>query len=303
MPFNLQEGQRMLDLFASVGAKHFVVTKLDINKNIIWGNPYSARELREKLPPMMRTAAIRRPFTLEDGREVLAGENLIIRPQSETISFVQLDDLKADQLDRLYPAAFLVHSTSLGNYQAWIAVSGVPKDKEEFKAFMRRVRKAVGGNDKAASHATRIGGSENFKPGYYPDFPVVTIVHAMPGRVMTAESLAEMGLLAAPEPVQEWTPKVQRHYSSDDRQWPSYEKCLLRAPMNRKGTGPDRSLADYTFCKFAAQRNFTVEEIAAELPNVSDRARERLSRDPGYIKVTAQNGYDAAMRGKQRSRS
>jgi hypothetical protein len=35
--------------------------------------------------------------------------------------------------------------------------------------------------------------------------------------------------------------------------------------MNKRGTGPDRSLADDTFCKFAAQRGFTVDEIAAEL--------------------------------------
>jgi hypothetical protein len=73
--------------------------------------------------------------------------------------------------------------------------------------------------------------------------------------------------------------------------------------MNKKGTGPDRSLADYTFCKFAAQRGFTVDEIAAELPNVSERARERMRNDPGYVTVTAKNGFEAAERGKVRSRA
>jgi hypothetical protein len=52
--------------------------------------------------------------------------------------------------------------------------------------------------------------------------------------------------------------------------------------------GPDRSLADYTFCKFSAQRGFTGEEIAAELPNVSEKARERIrNRDPGHVTKTA----------------
>jgi hypothetical protein len=77
------------------------------------------------------------------------------------------------------------------------------------------------------------------------------------------------------------------------RIWPSYDKCLAGAPLNSAATGPDRSKADFTFCRFSAPRGFTAEQIANELSNVSSRARERLKSDPGYIKVTAQNGYDA----------
>jgi hypothetical protein len=36
---------------------------------------------------------------------------------------------------------------------------------------MRRVCKPVGGNDKSASHATRVAGTENFKTKYIPAFP------------------------------------------------------------------------------------------------------------------------------------
>ena len=88
---------------------------------------------------------------------------------------------------------FIIHATSPGNYQAWIAVSGVPEGKEQFKEFTRRVRKAVGGNDKSASHATRVAGTENFKPKYAPAFPTVTIVETHPGRVMTPEQLEATG--------------------------------------------------------------------------------------------------------------
>jgi hypothetical protein len=299
MPINIPEGERMIDVFASVGAREFVVTKLDLNQDLIWAKAYPIKELREKLPAMMRTAENRSGVLTKNGDSIMAGENLIVRPKSPETTFIQLDDLKPEQLECVRPAVFLIISTSPGNYQAWIAASGV--GKLESKEFIRRVRKAVGSVDEAASGATRVAGSENFKEKYASAFPIVAITHAMPGRVMTEESLAQLELIAEPEPMKQWTPP---RTSYDPRRiWPSYEKCLAGAPLNSAGTGPDRSKADFTFAKFSAQRGFTVEEIAAELPNVSTRARERLRNDPGYIKVTAQNGYDAAMRGKQRMRA
>jgi hypothetical protein len=39
MPSNILEAQRMLDLFTSVGARSFVVTKTDVEKHLIWGRP------------------------------------------------------------------------------------------------------------------------------------------------------------------------------------------------------------------------------------------------------------------------
>ena len=84
--------------------------------------------------------------------------------------FVQLDDLSAEQFERLRPAAFLIHSTSPGNHQAWVAVSGVNGDS---KAFIRRVRKAVGDVDSAASGASRLAGTENWKQKYLPEPPMV----------------------------------------------------------------------------------------------------------------------------------
>ena len=303
MPSDIKEAERMLDLFTSVGARSFVVTKTDVDQNIIWGKPYSVRELREKLPAMVRTAAIRKPFYTSRGKMVSAGENLIIRPTAPEVAFIQLDDLNAQQLEQVRPAAFLMHQTSPGNHQAWIAISDIPNTGEAFKVFMRRVRKAVGGNDKSASHATRLAGTENFKEKFFPDYPVVKIIHAVPGRVMTQEQLQQMNLLAEPEPEQEWIPPVRRA-PTGGRSWPDYARCLAGAPPNSAGTGPDRSLADFTWCKFAAQRGWSIEEIAAELPNVSEKARQRIAnRDPGYVTETAKNGAAAAERGRQRSRA
>ncbi len=311
MPSDLREAQRMLDLFCSVGARSFVVTKTELewpgHKKAKWGRTYSVAELRGKLAGMVRTASIRTPYRLDDGRIVMAGENLIVRPTGPEVRFVQLDDLKPDLLSRLRPAAFLVHATSPHNYQAWIAVSDAPRGKEQFKEFVRRIRRAVGGNDKSASHATRLAGTENFKVDYHPNFPVVTIEQAVAGRVMTQSMLQEIGLLAGPKPSPvEAVKKYAPHRASPkgERRWPSYEMSLAGAPLNAKGTGPSRSHADFWWCKLAAQRAFSIEEIAAELPNVSQKARERIrDGDPGYVLKTAENGAAAAARGRQRSRA
>lgn len=86
---------QMLDTFTSVGAEFFVVTKTELewpgHKKVKWGKAYSAAELREKLPAMVRTAAQRRPYAISDSETMMAGENLIIRPIRGDVSFVQLD--------------------------------------------------------------------------------------------------------------------------------------------------------------------------------------------------------------------
>jgi RepB DNA-primase from phage plasmid len=223
---------RMLDTFTSVGARSFVVTKTDVNQQLLWGKTYQAGDFERLMPAMVRTAAIRKPCQTPEGETIMAGENLIIRPTGTGVAFVQLDDLNSEQLDRVRPAVFIIHATSPGNHQAWIAVSGVPEGKEHFKEFMRRVRKAVGGNDKSASHATRVAGTENFKTKYAPEFPTVTIVETHPGRVMTPEQLEALGLLAPPEPVTSPPLKFtrqERDRSGREKQWPSYE-CRWQVP-------------------------------------------------------------------------
>jgi hypothetical protein len=302
MPSDIKEAERMLNLFTSVGARSFVVTKIDIEKNTIWGKSYSVAELVEKLPAMVRTAAIRHPQTLKDGRTVKTGENLIVRPSGPDVAFVQLDDLGSDQLDRIRPAAFLMHATSPGSHQAWIAVSDVPNSGEPFKALMRRVRKAVGGNDKSASHATRVAGTENFKVAYVPDYPTVTIIHAAPGRVMTPELLRDMGLLAEPEP--ERMPAPARVSSGYDRPWPSYQITLSRTRPKRDGSGPDRSVADYSFCLTAITGGKTIEDTIVKLLEVSQNAQERAARgDEGYARITVENAAAAVARNWGRNRA
>jgi hypothetical protein len=84
---------------------------------------------------------------------------------------------------------------------------------------------------------------------------------------------------------------------------PDYERCLLEAARSSTGDGPDRSLADYFFCKMAAQRGWSVEETEQKLLEVSEKARDRARcGDEGYAHITALNAAAAAEEGRRRGR-
>jgi hypothetical protein len=53
----------------------------------------------------------------------------------------------------------------------------------------------------------------------------------------------------------------------------------LTPDSRRRPAAQDRIAAwrDYTWCKFAAQRGWSIDEIAAELPNVSEKASQRIA--------------------------
>jgi hypothetical protein len=292
MPSDIKEAQRMMDLFTSVGARNFVVTKLDAQQRIIWGKPYSTTELRDKLRAMVQTA---------EGKNGQPGENLIVRPSGAEVTFVQLDDLSADQLDRVRPAAFMIISTSPGNFQAWIAAEGVAK--HESKEFIRRVRKAVDGADKSASGATRVSGSFNYKEKYAPEYPMIKTVQGIPGRVMTTDRLQSMGLLAAVELPPKFTPPRVSPGRASER-WPSYAIELSRAPLKKDGS-PNRSTADINWCMVAISWNHSVEDVAARLLNVSEKAYEQayIKKDENYPILTARKAERYVEENRQKGRS
>ncbi len=296
---NSDEPQRMLNIFTSVGARSFFLTKLDLLQQKIWAKSYTALELQQKLPDIVRIAAVKKPFKVSDTESILAGENVIIRP-SGSVTFVQLDDLKAEQLERVRPVSFITIATSPGNYQAWIAVSGVSDDKEIQKDVIRRVRKAVGDADKSASGATRLAGTFNYKAKYAPNYPVVSIQDAAPGRVTTEDQLSKMGLLAAAEPIKAQSTFEPRKHA--DRAWPDYEICLRRAPKKKDGT-PDRSKADFSWALIACTGGHGIEETISRLREISKRAEERKRSDPGYVRVTVENAAAAVARNFSKSRS
>jgi hypothetical protein len=305
----VREAQRMIDTFASVGANRVHVTKTDINSDVTWGKAYSLDDLRKLLPAIIHFAEKQEECNLLDktgnvvGR-VRAGRNLMVRPMSETTAFIQLDDLTEDKLDRVRPVAFLTLRTSPGNHQAWLAVPSFASDQER-KDFTRCVKKQVSA-DSSATGSVRLAGTFNFKANYAGNFPKVAIIDANPGRMTTPEALESLGLVALADPEPIVIPFKSPHNHSQlgmKRSWPDYERCVTQAPLAKDGDGPDRSKADYFWCKMAAQRGWSIEETAEKLLEVSEKAQERARlHDEGYARVTAENASAAAERGRKRGR-
>ncbi|MGB6687968.1 MAG: DNA-primase RepB domain-containing protein [Terracidiphilus sp.] len=286
----LDEALRMLDTFASVGATHFDLTHIDIDGEKRGFRPrQSLAQLKNSMPRLFPGAAERQ-------------NNIIVRPLSDKVHFVQLDDLDAAPLNRVGDAAFLILQTSPGNHQAWVAVSGL-QSPEEAKDFSRRLRKGAGA-DHSASGATRVAGTTNYKRKYEPDFPTVRISAATPGRIVTKEQLEAMGLVAAPEPeiAPVFTGRAQQGKSGHQRArstkvWPDYARSLAGAPPTLQGSGPDRSMADFAWCMTAIDWGWSIEATAAKLVEVSEKARERARlKDEGYALITAQNAAVAVER-------
>jgi RepB DNA-primase from phage plasmid len=260
----------MLDAFISVGADRF---------NLTWTN--QAGEPRRSHKGIGSAKLVRDIAELLD--QAIANRlNLIVRPYGNA-SFIQLNDLAADKLQRLAAPSFLIIETSPNSFQAWLAVSG-RIDKE----FARRVRRGTG-TDLSASGATRLAGSLNFKDKYAPDFPRVAIRERQPGRIVTAAELDQLGLVAAPDQFAALPPAL----SARPYRWPSYRMALAGAPRNRAGDGSDRSKADFVWCMTAISWGFSIEATAARLMQESTKAQ---AEGKVYADDTAKNAAQAVAR-------
>lgn len=267
---SLDQANRMIDAFAGVGAAHFDVTFLDSEgKKRGFRANQTTRQLKHSLPLLFPGLTQRQ-------------NSLVVRPHSETTTLIQLDDLTSDTLAPLRDVSFLSLQTSPGNYQAWVAVTGLDDPKD----FSRRLRKGAHA-DLTASGATRVAGTVNYKRKYEPDFPAVTLTHENPGRIVTPQQLDALGLVA-PKPAAPPTPL--RVSSFRARNWPDYRRCLEGAPPNHGNTGPDISRADFFWSMMAAQRGWSVDAIAGRLMELSSKAQENGEQ---YARLTAENATAA----------
>ena len=287
-----REALAMLDAFAGVGATMFNVSLIDIDENPKGHDVVTLEQLRRSVAARLE-AATRRKL------------NLIVHPRSKTALLVQLDDTHNSAL---WPHSFMRLETSPGNYQFWLAVSDGPKDgdsaaeKEAAKVFRYRMRRGAGA-DKFASGSVRLAGSLNIKPKYAPDFPVVRVSQVEPGRTTTVAALDAAGLIGplpdimAPGSVPPLKKPPPR--AGGPRHYPDYQQALNGAPLKADGK-PDRSLADFMYGKWMAQRGFTKEEIAWQIVQVSKKAQERVRRNPNdrYAQITAAKATEAALRGR-----
>jgi hypothetical protein len=316
-PPDTKQALAMLDAFASVGATAFDVSLFDIE------------EVQKGFQSGRSVAELQRSMSARLEAASRTQNNIVIRPRSTTATLIQLDDFSDDRADKISPFAFMIVQTSPNNNQVWLAVSDGPKDpqgddgteegrkaaaaaKEAAKQFRKRVRKGAGA-DKQATGATRLAGSLNIKPKYAPDFPVVALRQVEPGKTVTVAGLEAAGLIAPPEAVTPpaSVPEARRmtRNGPPPKSWPDYQRTLQGAPMNKDGSGPDRSLADFMFCKWAAERGWMEREIAAKLAQVSSKAQERIragdvekdsDTQKGYCLVTAENAVRTVERERTR---
>jgi hypothetical protein len=246
------------------------------------------------------------PFCLDQAERNVW--NVILRPYTDKLSpracLVQLDDLGEEQLQRVAEFAFLIIETSLGNYQAWLAV-----DADE--SIKRRLKRGVGA-DCGASESVRVAGSLNAKPTRrQPDgsYPRVKLIHCELGLIVEPTQLERAGLLAESLPdassascsqtrasascAQERIAKLVPRLSVQNRrilQFPNYQRCLNEAPPAQSHSGPDRSAADFAFSFISGDWGHSKEETIQELLRVSEKAKER-GRE--YAERTVENAYEA----------
>ncbi len=278
----------MLDAFASVGARtcDLTITTRHGRKEAFQGTVRIDR-LRSGIAAIIEKAA---------GAE----HNVIVRPRGPSVVFIQLDDLNGIAAEWVRDVAFLGLRTSPGNHQAWLAI----RPAEAKGDLARSLRQAVSA-DPAASGATRVAGSLNFKDKYAPDFPRVGIAFSSAGRIVSKEKLAHLIALgdfreqasAAAHSSYSESPGNSGRYRSRIavarpavRKWPSYSRCVEGAPEAHAGGRPDISRADFTWCMIAIDWGWSVEETAARLMEQSPKARENGQR---YALVTAQHAAAA----------
>jgi hypothetical protein len=300
---DVQAALGMVGAFADLGVTNF---DLSVVEDVLGddGRVYSRRVPDRQLANAhVREVRFRLATILQDAEA--NRWSVILRPRPiPSLLIVQLDDLGEAEVTMIKPYAFLVIRTSPRNHQGWIAVKDAPQDKEGVSVFARRLRRGVGADD-SASGAGRIAGSFNFKPKYAPTFPMVEVVHRCRREVNCSE-LDDAGMLL-PEPPQAFSvptpdarseltsPHLRRSPNRKRRGWPDYAVDLRGAPLRRDGSGRDRSKADAFWAKRAAQRGYSVEDIAARLSKVSERAREKLAHgDATYALEKAQWAAKAA---------
>lgn len=267
----IQEALRMLEVFASVSATAFDITHTNLAGEKRGFRPaQTVEQTRESIQYLVPSAARRQ-------------NNVIIRPRSSTHRLVQLDDLPPESAPRVAPVAFLMLQTSTQGVQAWVAIKDAPA------GLAARLKESVGA-DREASGAVRLAGTQNFKEKYAPSFPVVAITEAKPGHAVTADELERLRLLAPPKPAPPPLPFAASRAARRTAKWPDYQRCLDGAPIGSSGQ-PKRTSADFVWCKTAISWGHGIEETAAQLLQVSSKAREN---GEGYALQTAQHAEHAA---------
>jgi hypothetical protein len=215
-----------------------------------------------------------------------------VRPEGKRVLWL-IDDATPETCELLRPVAFALVETSPGSFQPWLAIDDELSEEESKRERERllRVVARTGGNG-GSFGALRWPGSRNQKPIRKQadgSQPIVRIVYSEMGRVTTIAELEELGLLAPPV-VRATTSNFKIYADKVPTTWPSWEQELGYSKAKKDGT-PNRSEADFRWCRTAFLWGWSDTDVAAELRNVSPKACDETEH---YIDRTVKNAAAAA---------
>lgn len=225
----------------------------------------------------------RLPGYLERNRRSPVGSFTVRLRDKDDTHLIQLDDCPPEVAEVLSPLAFLIHATSPGNAQAWLALAD-DLTWEEYDELRYRLLngplKEMGTNG-GAYGSTRWPGSLNRKPKRrYTDgeSPRVQLLRINAGRRVSAAELEAAGLLAPPRPKPS-AEEVRRIKTRlvDPNDWPDMNQFLAECDG-------DRSRAESKWCVRALYMGHSQSDVEAELERIGEKARVR--RRDGYVRKT-----------------
>jgi hypothetical protein len=277
------------DLFQSVRAGKFsFVLKNDETLDVESEQRQKSRKLR-----LFKRADFDEKFSELQGRSCAESRSLIIGARSQ--SQIHLDDCSLADAARLAPYAFAVIETSPNRFHVFLALRKGWDRRETVRRRLIACLKFLSPESEAnsGSGSVRWPGTQNFKPerclpdgGYF----TVRLVHASPALFTTEKELDDVGLLGQVETLTNPLASIKRDV---DRK-PDYGRILAQAPpatsARRKGL-PDRSWADFSWCRMYASWGANQSQIESGLVTVSACARERGSQ---YVTHQALAGADAS---------
>lgn len=213
-------------------------------------------------------------------------------------SVLQIDDCDRATASLLERFAFITIETSPANFQCWLAFKD-DADKAATRQRLFRGLKAILPQTQAnhgSGGAVRWPGTFNHKLNRRQadgSYPMVRVVCANLGRVVTPSELDDFGLLAPEEkPVILATPT---RYRSNVKPYSHY---LAAAPKRQRDDQKDRSRADQAFVNQLIGAGWCDDDICSELMRESERAKEK---GIGYALRTVENGREyCEARGGQR---
>lgn len=226
----------------------------------------------------------RLPEYLERNRRS-GNESFTVRlRRKEDTRLIQLDDCPREVMEGLSDLAFLIHATSPGNYQVWIALADdlTQEHYDELRYRLLTFLKPTGANG-GAYGSTRWPGSLNNKPKRrYADGepPRVALVRAGLGRRVSVAELEAAGILAPPRPKpteREVREIRSRMVARDD--WPDMDKYLSECDG-------DRSRAESKWCVRALYMGHSQTDVEVELERIGRKASVR--RRDGYVRETVE---------------